>query len=97
MLAELQRAHSAILLGNRRPDKHGALGHLYWPAETLQALHQHVTPLLVHIANHLHFVLELTASARSAVRAGRLADFKREALERLANESEEASCHRSSY
>ena len=47
--------------------------------------------------HNLHFVLELTASARSAVRAGRLADFKREALERLANESEEASCHRSSY
>ena len=43
--------------------------------------------------HNLRFVLELTAAARSAVLAGRLAHFKREALQRLAGEPEEAVCH----
>jgi len=42
--------------------------------------------------HNLCFVLELTAAARSAVQAGRLADFKRETLERLAAKPEEAPC-----
>ena len=42
--------------------------------------------------HNLCFVLELTSAARSAVSAGRLADFKRETLERLAGEPEEAPC-----
>ncbi len=43
--------------------------------------------------HNLHFVCALTAAARSAVCAGRLADFRRETLERLAGEPEEAVCH----
>jgi queuine tRNA-ribosyltransferase len=46
--------------------------------------------------HNLHFVCVLTAAARSAVSAGRLADFRRETLERLAGEPEEAVCHRNS-
>jgi len=42
--------------------------------------------------HNLRFLLDLTASARSALCAGRLADFKREALGRLAGEAEEAAC-----
>ena len=42
--------------------------------------------------HNLRFVLDLTAAARTAVVAGRLAHFKREALERLAGEAEEAAC-----
>jgi queuine tRNA-ribosyltransferase len=43
--------------------------------------------------HNLHFLLELTASARRAIVAGRLSDFKREALRRLTAESEEALWH----
>jgi len=42
--------------------------------------------------HNLHFLLELAASARRAILAGRLSDFKREALGRLA-ESEETLWH----
>ena len=42
--------------------------------------------------HNLRFLLDLTASARSALLAGRLADFKREALGRLAGNAEEAAC-----
>ena len=42
--------------------------------------------------HNLRFVLDLTAAARAAVERGGLAHFKREALERLAGEPEEASC-----
>jgi queuine tRNA-ribosyltransferase len=41
--------------------------------------------------HNLHFLLRLTADARSAIVAGRLADFKREALVRLTADPEEAS------
>jgi queuine tRNA-ribosyltransferase len=41
--------------------------------------------------HNLHFLLRLTADARAAIVAGRLADFKREALLRLTAEPEEAS------
>jgi len=41
--------------------------------------------------HNLQFVLDLTAGARAAIVAGRLADFKRDALERLAG-AEEAEC-----
>ena len=40
--------------------------------------------------HNLRFVLDLTAAARSAIEAGRLADFRREALGRLAGDPEEA-------
>ena len=43
--------------------------------------------------HNLHFLLELTALARRAIVAGRLADFKREALGRLTIESEAALWH----
>jgi len=39
--------------------------------------------------HNLRFVLELTAAARAAIEAGRLADFRRNALERLALHPEE--------
>jgi len=39
--------------------------------------------------HNLRFLLDLTAGARAAIEAGRLADFKREALARLAPEAEE--------
>jgi queuine tRNA-ribosyltransferase len=42
--------------------------------------------------HNLRFLLDLTASARSALCDGRLADFKREALGRLAGEPQEAAC-----
>jgi len=42
--------------------------------------------------HNLHFLLELTRGAREAVLRGTLANFKREALERLAAEPEEAPC-----
>ena len=42
--------------------------------------------------HNLRFVLDLTAAARAAVERGGLADFKREALQRLAAEPEEDSC-----
>jgi queuine tRNA-ribosyltransferase len=42
--------------------------------------------------HNLRFLTALTAAARSAVEAGRLADFKREALGRLAGEPEETVC-----
>jgi queuine tRNA-ribosyltransferase len=42
--------------------------------------------------HNLCFVLELTAAARSAVSAGRLADFKCETLQRLAGNPEETPC-----
>jgi queuine tRNA-ribosyltransferase len=42
--------------------------------------------------HNLRFVLDLTASARAAVEHGTLAHFKRETLERLARNSEEAPC-----
>jgi queuine tRNA-ribosyltransferase len=42
--------------------------------------------------HNLRFLTDLTAAARSAVESGALADFKREALGRLAGEPEEAVC-----
>jgi queuine tRNA-ribosyltransferase len=42
--------------------------------------------------HNLRFLLDLTAAARAAIEEGRLADFKREALGRLAGEREEAVC-----
>jgi queuine tRNA-ribosyltransferase len=42
--------------------------------------------------HNVHFLLELTAAARSAVERGRLAHFRREALERLVTEPEETPC-----
>jgi queuine tRNA-ribosyltransferase len=42
--------------------------------------------------HNLHFLLELTAGAREAILAGRLSDFKRDALARLAADPEEALC-----
>jgi queuine tRNA-ribosyltransferase len=42
--------------------------------------------------HNLHFLLDLTASAREAVVAGRLSDFKRDALARLAADPEDAPC-----
>jgi queuine tRNA-ribosyltransferase len=42
--------------------------------------------------HNLHFLLDLTARAREAVVGGRLAHFKRQALERLAADPEEAPC-----
>jgi queuine tRNA-ribosyltransferase len=41
--------------------------------------------------HNLHYLLDLTRGAREAILAGRLSDFKREALERLFAEPEEAS------
>jgi queuine tRNA-ribosyltransferase len=42
--------------------------------------------------HNLRFLIALVASARKAIEAGRLADFKREALDRLAGTLEEESC-----
>jgi tRNA-guanine family transglycosylase len=42
--------------------------------------------------HNLRFLLDLTAAARAALCEGRLADFKHEALGRLAGEAEEAAC-----
>jgi queuine tRNA-ribosyltransferase len=42
--------------------------------------------------HNLHFLIELTAGARAAIEAGRLSDFKREALQRFAAEPEEVLC-----
>ena len=39
--------------------------------------------------DNLRFLLDLTAGARAAIEAGRLADFKREALAGLTPEAEE--------
>src|ERR671937_3015852 len=44
---------------------------------------QEVLALRLLSLHNLYFLLELTAGARAAVEAGRLADFRREALERL--------------
>ncbi len=41
--------------------------------------------------HNLRFLIDLTAGARAAIEAGTLADFKRKALERLADEPEEAA------
>jgi queuine tRNA-ribosyltransferase len=46
--------------------------------------------------HNLRFLLDLTAGAREAIEAGRLADFKREALSRLAGPPEEAVCQQDS-
>jgi queuine tRNA-ribosyltransferase len=46
---------------------------------------------LISLHNVRHLI-RLTASARAAIEGGRLADFKRETLERLANDPEEAWC-----
>ena len=48
-------------------------------------------PRLLTLHN-LRFLLRLTRQAREAIVAGRLADFKREAEERLAPTREEPSC-----
>jgi queuine tRNA-ribosyltransferase len=42
--------------------------------------------------HNLRFVFDLVAAARSAIEAGRLADFRREALSRLAGDPEEVVC-----
>jgi queuine tRNA-ribosyltransferase len=52
---------------------------------------QEVLALRLLSLHNLHFLLELTAGARAAVEAGRLADFRREALERLDGGPEEAA------
>jgi queuine tRNA-ribosyltransferase len=41
--------------------------------------------------HNLRFLLELTTGARQAIHAGRFADYKREALEHVALEPEEAA------
>src|SRR5712692_115049 len=46
-LGELERAHGAEGVGNRRPDEHRALGFRHGPAELVEAVHQHVAPLLM--------------------------------------------------
>ena len=57
------------------------------------ATQQELLGLRLLTLHNLRFLLDLTASARSALCAGRLADFNREALGRLAGEAEEALCH----
>jgi queuine/archaeosine tRNA-ribosyltransferase len=42
--------------------------------------------------HNLRFLLRLTAAAREAIEGGRLADFKREAEERLTPAREETPC-----
>jgi queuine tRNA-ribosyltransferase len=53
---------------------------------------QEILGLRLLTLHNLRFLLRLTASAREAIEAGRLADFKREAEERLARAHEETSC-----
>src|SRR5581483_12353975 len=50
---------------------------------------QEVLALRLLPLHNLYFLLELTAGARAAIEAGRLAHFKREALERFGAESRE--------
>jgi queuine tRNA-ribosyltransferase len=52
---------------------------------------QEVLALRLLSLHNLHFLLELTAGARSAIEAGRLADFKGEALERFGAGPQEAA------
>jgi queuine tRNA-ribosyltransferase len=53
---------------------------------------QEILGLRLLTLHNLRFLLRLTAAAREAIEAGRLADFKREAEERLARAHEEPSC-----
>ena len=53
---------------------------------------QEILGLRLLTLHNLRFLLRLTAAAREAIEAGRLADFKREAEERLAPAHEETSC-----
>jgi queuine tRNA-ribosyltransferase len=53
---------------------------------------QEILGLRLLTLHNLRFLLRLTAAAREAIEAGRLADFKREAEERLAPVREETSC-----
>ena len=53
---------------------------------------QEILGLRLLTLHNLRFLLRLTAAAREAIEAGRLADFKREAEERLARAHEETSC-----
>jgi queuine tRNA-ribosyltransferase len=53
---------------------------------------QEILGLRLLTLHNLRFLLRLTATAREAIEAGRLADFKREAEERLARAHEETSC-----
>jgi queuine tRNA-ribosyltransferase len=51
---------------------------------------QEVLALRLLSLHNLYFLLDLTAGARAAIEAGRLADFTREARERLVGGPEEA-------
>jgi len=53
---------------------------------------QEILGLRLLTLHNLRFLLRLTAAARDAIEAGRLADFKREAEERLAPTHEETPC-----
>jgi queuine tRNA-ribosyltransferase len=53
---------------------------------------QEILGLRLLTLHNLRFLLRLTASAREAIGAGRLADFRREAEERLASAREESPC-----
>ena len=53
---------------------------------------QEILGLRLLTLHNLRFLLRLTAAAREAIEGGRLADFKREAEERLAPAHEETSC-----
>jgi queuine tRNA-ribosyltransferase len=53
---------------------------------------QEILGLRLLTLHNLRFLLRLTASAREAIAAGRLADFRREAEERLAPAREESPC-----
>ena len=53
---------------------------------------QEILGLRLLTLHNLRFLLRLTARARAAIEAGRLADFKREALSRFAPGSEGDPC-----
>src|SRR5207247_7603656 len=48
-LGELERAERAVLRRDRRPDEHRPLGLLDLPADLVQAVHQHVPSLAMHV------------------------------------------------
>src|SRR5215467_1419860 len=56
-LGELQRAHRAERLGNRRPHEHRPLGLLHRPADLVEAVDEHVAALAVHLHDVAHDAL----------------------------------------
>src|SRR2546427_11980239 len=56
-LGELQGAHGAERLRDRRPHEHRALGLGDLPAELVEAVHEHVAALAVHLDDLVHHLL----------------------------------------